>query len=49
MSRLITVRVCLLVALSAFIVGCGDGNDNNEPKPGSSDWDSMIWDQDDWA
>lgn len=51
MSRLITPRVLLLVVLSAFIAGCGGGGGggSNPVTPSSSDWDSMTWDQDNWA
>ena len=53
MSRLITPRVFLLIVLSAFTAGCGSGggggDSSSTPTPSSSDWDSLIWDQDDWA
>lgn len=51
MSRLINPRVLMLVILSAFIAGCGGGGSggSNNVTPSSSDWDSMTWDQDNWA
>jgi len=52
MSRLISLRVFLAVALAALIGGCGSGgggNDSDATTPSSSDWDTMTWDQDNWA
>lgn len=53
MSRLMSLRVLLAVALTALIAGCGSGGGSNDDgggtTPSSSDWDTMIWDQDNWA
>ncbi|MFC1771756.1 hypothetical protein ACFL3A_00205 [Pseudomonadota bacterium] len=51
MSRLIGVRLVVLIALATLTVGCGGGggsSSNNAPAT-SSDWDSLVWDQDNWS
>ena len=42
------------IIIIGFLASCGGGGDSEpEPPPpppvGSSDWDSMVWDQDDWG
>ncbi len=54
MSRLVSVRVFLLMAIATLIAGCGGsgGGDNTPSTPpatGSSNWDTMVWDQDNWS
>jgi len=50
MNRLINPRIFMLIILSAFIAGCGGGGSgSNNVTPSSGEWDSMTWDQDNWA
>lgn len=48
-------RVWVLIALglaAAAVVGCGDDDPPliiDSVDKGSSDWDTMKWDDDDWA
>ena len=43
----------LLLPLLALLGGCGGGGGGGSkvplPPSGSSNWDQMVWDQDDWA
>ncbi|GMQ87838.1 MAG: hypothetical protein BMS9Abin08_1048 [Gammaproteobacteria bacterium] len=52
MNQLIRVKLLLPVALAILIAGCGGGGgggNNNNPPAGSSNWDTMVWDQDNWG
>jgi hypothetical protein len=55
MSRLVSVKVFLLVAIATLITGCGSGGSSNNSSstpsstPTSSDWDTLVWDQDNWS
>lgn len=51
MSRFISSKIVLLFALAALTAGCGSGGggDGGTTAPASSEWDSMIWDQDNWS
>jgi hypothetical protein len=40
------IMVILLLALIFVLPVCGGGGGGSG---GSSDWDQMVWDQDDWA
>jgi hypothetical protein len=49
-----TLRLTLLVAVVLFglvtILGKGGGGEAPpEPPGGSSNWDTMVWDQDNWG
>jgi hypothetical protein len=49
-----TFRLTLLVAIALFglvtILGKGGGGEAPpEPPGGSSNWDTMVWDQDNWG
>jgi hypothetical protein len=41
------IMVILLLALLFVLPVCGGGGGGGSG--GSSDWDQMVWDQDDWA
>ena len=52
MKRLITMLI--FVAAIVTLTACGNsssGGDVGSPpaNPGSSNWDELVWDQDDWA
>lgn len=50
MSRFISRKLFLLVALAALTAGCGSGGGgDNNTTPSSSTWDSMVWGQDKWS
>ncbi len=54
MNRFISSKILLLIALAALTAGCGGGGGGGSSTPanpieGSSDWDSMVWDQDVWG
>ena len=40
----------LLILTIVLLAGCGGGGGGSDPDPvGSSNWDSMKWDQDNWS
>lgn len=39
----------LVLSLAACGGGGGGGSDNNEPPAPKTDWDTMNWDQGQWA
>ena len=52
MRQLISSKILLLVALAALTAGCGSGGgggDSTSTTPSSSDWGTLVWDQDDWS
>ncbi len=48
MNRRLSIVILLLIFLTACGGGGGDG-DGDGPPAGSSNWDQMVWDHDDWA
>lgn len=47
-----TLAVTAVLLLMLFLSACGGkGGNNTNPSPpaNSSNWDEMIWDQDNWA
>ncbi len=46
MNRII---VLLIAAGMLVLAACGSSSDRDIIPEGSSDWDRMVWDQDDWA
>lgn len=38
-----------LILLSTLLGACGGGSGDDDDNQGSSNWDSMKWDLDDWA
>lgn len=43
-------RYTLYVIITLLLLsGCGGGGSGTPPPEGSSNWDEMIWDNDDWA
>jgi len=49
MRRLINIKVLLPLALAALISGCGSGGGGGGGAVPSSNWDTLVWDQDNWA
>ncbi len=58
MIRLFSRKLLPLLALLALMLtGCSNGgggggtdpNSQNKPEPGSSDWNQMIWNKDNWS
>ena len=51
MIQLLSVRTFLFLAVVVLMTGCGGGGGSDDPAPpaGSSNWDSMTWDQDNWS
>ena len=47
MWRSTGIRLLMMVGLLLLLGGCGSGGGNGDE--GSSNWDTMVWDQDDWA
>ncbi len=46
-------RLLLAGLLISALSGCGGGSSSATPPPGgttqSSDWDQLVWDQDNWG
>lgn len=46
-------RLTFMLVIIGFLASCGGGGADPEPPSpvdtSSSDWDSMVWDQDDWG
>ena len=47
MGKQIYLSMLLLTLLG--LSACGGGGDTPPPQQGSNDWDTMVWDQDDWS
>lgn len=54
MNRFCSMRSYVLLRISALgllvaiiLTGCGSGGSDNNSKS-SSNWDQMVWDQDNW-
>ncbi len=43
------VRAIMLAAMLALITACGGGNNPPPPPDNSNNWDSMVWDQNNWS
>jgi len=39
----------LVFVILGFLSGCDGGGGGSPPDTGSSNWDEMVWDQDNWA
>ena len=50
MNTVIKALTILLLSVSVLAACGGGGSDGGTPQPptGSSNWDSMVWDQDNW-
>jgi len=48
MIRLICIKLLLFMALTASLAGCGSSGESDTSPAPESDWDSFIWDQDNW-
>jgi hypothetical protein len=52
MSRTGLIRIFLSVTLAALVSACGGGgggSSSSSPPATSSDWGTMVWDQDNWS
>lgn len=52
MKKILTNKTVLLLAACAlFLVGCGTSSNNggDPPADGSSNWNEMVWNQDNWS
>ena len=48
--KLKLLKVLLAFSLLALLGACGGGGGGAAPPAGgSSDWDQMVWDQDNWS
>ena len=47
------IKSLMVFLLSLFVLAaCGGGGDDpppQQPPQGSSNWDTMVWDQDNWS
>ena len=49
------LKLIIIMTLTGVLFGCGGGGGSSNPEPpppvdtSSSDWDAMVWDQDDWG
>lgn len=47
------MRILILATVLALLTACGSssggGGGTPPPPAGGSNWDEMVWDQDDWA
>lgn len=50
MMQLNTLHLVILLG-AVLLTGCGSGggDDDDSATTGSSDWDEMVWDQDNWS
>ena len=48
MKRLL-ILLMLLGSLTLIFAACGSGGGSDTPAPDSSNWDELVWDQDNWA
>ncbi len=50
MMRLITLHLVILLG-AVLLTGCGSGGGGGDDPAatGSSNWDEMVWDQDQWS
>lgn len=48
-----SINTIFVVALILSLTGCGGGGGGGAPPPpptsGSSNWDTLVWDQDNWS
>ncbi len=53
MSRAGIIKIVLSLTLAVLATACGGGGGggggSNSAPAGSSNWDTMVWDQDNWA
>ena len=49
MKAIFKLLVMLFVTLSVLAACGGGGGDVPPPQQGSSDWDTMVWNQDNWS
>lgn len=49
MKTIFKLLAMLFICLSVLSACGGGGGDAPPPQQGSSDWDTMVWDQDDWS
>ena len=51
MFRVNRLRVLMVVLFSLWLTACGGGGGGAAAPPpaGSSNWDALIWDQDNWV
>ena len=47
MWRSTRLRLLTVMGLLLLLAGCGGGGGGGDES--SSDWDEMVWDQDDWT
>ena len=47
--RFLTLLGVLTAFLVLGVISCGGGGGGGQPPAGSSNWDTMVWDKDDWA
>ncbi len=53
MSRSEIIRIVASLTLAVLVTACGGGgggsSSSSSPATGSSDWGTMVWDQDNWS
>lgn len=42
-------KIFLITFVLLFLAGCGGGGGGSSSTNGSSNWDEMTWDQDNWG
>lgn len=55
-QRITGLKIISIIFIALIVSACGGGgggsnagNPNPPPPAGSSNWDEMVWDQDNWA
>lgn len=48
-KKILTLMMFILVSLAGTACGGGDSAAPQTPEQGSSNWDELVWDQDNWG
>ena len=49
MKKYLAIILALFLALFLFMPACGGGGGGDDGGSESSNWDQLVWDEDDWG